>query len=814
MMTQDQKLAVLVVDDDHEVAAATARVLSHDSYRVRSCHDGPRALELIAEERPDLLLLDRQLPGMDGLDICRQIKRTPELADMLVVMVSGVHTGGGEQLEGLDAGADGYITRPVGNQELLARVRAFSRIAQRTNDLRQRAEQIVARDAAGKTATDIAHPETLLHELQVHQVELELQNDELRRTQQEVQDARDRWARLFRYAPVGYVTLDENGAIVAANDTFVAMLSLDGFGLQSTPLANLVHADDRHVFLSRLRAFLKAPDGKVIELRLRSMEGHDVDAALRAARLDAGAAPAAIRGQVIVAVFDVSELRRAQHHLAASQRRQQAIVENLPMGMALVSPDLSLQETNPTLRRWFELSEDPATPLPNCEQLMPDCPAVRSFADRRVHDGHVTRTIGGKPRSLHVTSGPVFSADGKVEAAVLLLEDITEREALRQQVAQAQKMEAVGQLAGGLAHDLNNSLQAVLGNVELVANAMKAADPAREDLGEALAAGRRASELIKHLLAFSRRQMLQRRPVDLDEAIPETLKIVRRLLPETMALDWTAGEKHAVVLADTIHIEQVVLNICINARDAMPAGGRLRLSTEVVSLTRDEIVESEVEPGVFYRITIKDEGHGIPSEHLPSIFEPFFTTKAPGKGSGLGLSVAYGIVRQHGGLIEVDSTPGEDTTFTISLPVVAQTIAPRDASEASVAAGGMGERVLVVDDDQAVRQVIGQLLERAGYQVCLAADGQEALAILKEQAPEIRVVLSDLVMPNMGGFELYKEIEERYPELRFVAMSGYGAEAIAEGFPATVAVLDKPCSGAALRGALQKTLKDGPSPRS
>lgn len=784
--SSDKSLFIVVVDGPDESVTDVLRRAGYDPVVCKSPSEvAPRA----ASARPDVVLVDGAL-DVDAAALSLEL-------DVPVIVCDGA-TSAGVNIERIRRDA------------VVARLEALAHREPPWSDLRRRAEDVLA----GRMRVQ---DEPVVHELRVHQIELEMQNEELRRTRREVELARDRWMGLFRFAPVGYVTIDEHGLIVAVNETLETMLSLGSSTVHGRPLSDLVHRDDRHVFLSRLRGFLKSPADKAIELRLVAGDGREVHATLRGTRVEPGSSPPGVGGHVLVAILDVTELRRVQSRLAVSERTHETIVENLPIGMALVAPDLSMRQVNTAMLRWFFEGERAGLPI-QCDGLVchggagpcEPCPVRATFDDRGTHERTVRRKVRGKDTTLQIRSSPVIGEDGRVEYAVLMVEDTTEKDALRQQVAQAQKMEAVGQLAGGVAHDLNNSLQAVLGNVELALTGLGADDEAGEDHEEALKAGRRASELIRHLLAFSRRQLMRRKPIDLHEHLPAMLDIVRRLQPATMRVEWQAGEVDAVVNADPIPIEQVVLNICINARDAMPNGGVLRVSTKVVDLTPKDIAgEAGVRPGPFLALTFEDEGHGIAPEHLKNVFEPFFTTKPQGEGSGLGLAVAYGIVRQHEGLLRVESTQERGATFTVLLPLVSSSPPKAPSSNDATVPIGLGERVLVVDDEVGVRRVIARHLERAGYDVLEASDGVEALALLEREDARIRVVLADLVMPNLGGAELLAEVRRRDLRVGFVVMTGYGSDATENGLPPDTAMLEKPYTKAALLRVIRRQIEAG-----
>ena len=357
--------------------------------------------------------------------------------------------------------------------------------------------------------------------------------------------------------------------------------------------------------------------------------------------------------------------------------------------------------------------------------------------------------------------------------------DITDRTQLEEQLRQAQKMEAVGQLAGGVAHDFNNLLTAIIGHLGLLQENRSLPPDMAESLAEISRAARRAANLTNQLLAFSRLQVINIRPLDLNEVITHLAKMLRRLLGEDIAMQLDFAPERLYFNGDAGMIDQVIVNLAVNARDAMPAGGTLRIATgsEVrVGRTADPL-SAQVRPAPFVCVTISDTGNGIPPDVLPRIFEPFFTTKEVGKGTGLGLATAFGIVQQHHGWIEVESESGRGTTFRIWLPRLAD--APETpGEEASLPpARGRGEVILLVEDEPAVREVGLKALRGQGYRVLAATNGQTALDIWAAHRHEIVLLLTDLIMPGgVSGLQLARQLQAEKPTLRVVYTSGYSRE--------------------------------------
>jgi PAS domain S-box-containing protein len=391
--------------------------------------------------------------------------------------------------------------------------------------------------------------------------------------------------------------------------------------------------------------------------------------------------------------------------------------------------------------------------------------------------------------------------------------DLSEHKALEAQLRQAQKMEAVGQLAGGVAHDFNNLLTVILSSITFMADDLSPDSKIRADLDEIHRAAYRAAELTKHLLAFSRKQVLRPRLLDVNKSVESVAGMLRRLLSADIALETKLDPAIWWVLADPGQLEQVLMNLALNARDAMPGGGLLRLRTENVVMdahaahTRHGLVG-----GAHVSLLVEDTGTGIDASILPKIFEPFFTTKGPGAGTGLGLATAYGIVKQSGGSISVDSEVGVGSRFTVLLP---RSSSPNEADVHAGTAATQpipaGDTILLVEDEATVRAAVRRMLDRFGYNVLEAGNGAEALRVFERSADRIDLLLTDVVMPGQGGRALAEQLVARRPQLRVLFMSGYTDDEILHRglLQPDAAFLEKPVTMDHLARALRQVLDRG-----
>ncbi|MGH9650141.1 MAG: ATP-binding protein, partial [Terriglobales bacterium] len=363
---------------------------------------------------------------------------------------------------------------------------------------------------------------------------------------------------------------------------------------------------------------------------------------------------------------------------------------------------------------------------------------------------------------------------------VSVMRDISDHRLLEEQLLQAQKMEAIGRLAGGVAHDFNNLLAIILGYSDLLQDALPEEGPARKHLAEIRKAGDRAATLTRQLVAFSRKQVLELKVFDLNAVVIENYKMLRRLIGEDVELLLEPDRQPAPVKADAAQMEQVIMNLAVNARDAMPRGGRLTIETANVALDATQVNRHVTMPaGAYVMLAMTDSGIGMDANTQARIFEPFFTTKEKGKGTGLGLATVYGIVKQSGGYIWAYSELGQGTTFKIYLPRAEEPIEPEPAAARIPAASLRGtETVLLVEDEESVRKLAAHCLREQGYTVLEASNGTEALQLSRERAEPIHLLVTDVVMPGMGGRDLAGQLIALRPDARVLFVSGYTGNAI------------------------------------
>jgi PAS domain S-box-containing protein len=506
---------------------------------------------------------------------------------------------------------------------------------------------------------------------------------------------------------------------------------------------------------------------------------------------------------------------RSQDALARGTRLLEQVLDNLPVGVWVLDRDGRIMFGNPAGRaiwggpRYLGLEESEAYRgwwADSGEPIAPgDWSATRAIlkGETSLNEAVNIETFTGAQKTILNSAVPLRSLGGEIIGAILVNQDITDQRAAEaalrrseEQLRHAQKMEAVGQLAGGIAHDFNNLLTGILSYSELMLHELRESDPLRGDLEQIRHAGQRAAALTRQLLAFSRRQVLQPRVLSLNATVGEVEAMLRRLLGADVSIQTELDPGLWYVLADPGQLEQVLVNLVMNARDAMPAGGVVTVTTANRLLqAADDARGNGVRPGGYVTLSVRDTGVGMDVPTQARIFDPFFTTKDPGKGTGLGLATVYGIVEQSGGHIAVESAPGQGATFTIFLPrhePGAGAVAPGQPGRRGLPTGH--ETLLLVEDEAAVRSSARRLLERHGYQVVEARHGRDALRILEEGERTIDLVITDLVMPEMGGREMVERVRARHPAMKVLFMSGYSERAVTSdgAMPAGTGFVEKP----------------------
>jgi two-component system cell cycle sensor histidine kinase/response regulator CckA len=527
--------------------------------------------------------------------------------------------------------------------------------------------------------------------------------------------------------------------------------------------------------------------------------------------------------RVVGIMWNITERKRAEEIVRESEARFRQLAENIQEVFWMTDPaKQQMIYISPGYEKIWghacaELYESPKLWLeaihPEDRERITSATITKQSAGTYDEEYRIERPDGNL-RWVRDRAFPVRDPHGGVFRIVGIAEDITRQKQLEEQFRQAQKIEAVGQLAGGVAHDFNNLLTVIRGGSELLLQAEHPGSPeSKELLQQIIAAADRAANLTRQLLVFSRKQVVQSQPLHLNELLENITKMLRRMVGEDIRFSCTFGPELPAVQADPGMLEQVVMNLVVNARDAMPQGGEVTIRTSFAPRRghgQESLLPSQTE--TYVRISVSDTGTGIAPEILPRIFEPFFTTKTADKGTGLGLATVYGIVQQHRGWVDVESELGQGTTFHVSLPAAATPPARPSTKQPAAKLQRGTETILLVEDETAVRTLVRSVFERHGYRVLEAASGKAALGIWRDHHSQIDLVLTDLIMPDgVTGVMLAEQLRSERPGLKIIFSSGYSPDSVLQNLPtgSHSRYLQKPYNPQILLQAVRECLDSG-----
>ncbi len=674
-------MKILAIDDNRDNLTALQAVISEfmPGGDLLTAPNGRRGLELALAEDPDVILLDIVMPGMDGYAVCHELKQDPLLQTIPVLFLTALRSDKDSRLKALEAGAEGFLNKPIDRIELTLQIRAMAKI---------KAAAIMRREA------------------------------------------------------------NERLSVLVAERTQALLLS-------QTATLNLIQ-----------------------DLRTENAARKQSESALK---------------QLATAIEQAAEIIMVTD--------AQGLIQYVNPAFELVTGYTRAESIGMNPRMLKSGQQDEAY----YRELW------TTIAGGNVwHGRFVNRKKNGALYTEEASISPVRAAAGEIANYVAVKRDITEDLSLQAQLNQAQRMESVGRLAGGVAHDFNNILQVIIGNVQWAVKQAGPDNPILPGLTEIQSAAQRAAELTRQLLAFARQQVVVPRQLDLNATVKSMLKMLRRLIGENIALVCAPGANLWPVRIDPSQIDQILVNLCVNARDAIDGVGRVRIATENVHV--DEFHAARHEDfinGDYVLLSVSDTGCGMEKTTADRIFEPFFTTKAVGKGTGLGLATVYGIVRQNQGHIAVYSELGKGATFRLYLPryLGADKAQDPDAPARTPARGS--ETVLLVEDDVSILKMSGRMLRELGYTVLAAATPEAGLRMADEYNGEIRLLLTDVIMPGMNGHKLSERIKLARPEIRCLFMSGFTADVIASHgeLEAGVHFIQKPFMMADLAAKLREILE-------
>jgi PAS domain S-box-containing protein len=853
---------ILIVDDRPVNREFLVTLLGHRGHRLLQAADGAEALAAAQAEHFDLVIADILMPTMDGYELVRRLRADPALARTPVIFYTAHYREREAQNLARACGVAHVLTKPCDPEVILRTVDAALGVAPPPcppppEPEFDREHLRLLTDKLSQKVDDLARVNERLTALVDLGLDLGSERDPQHLLRRFCHSARDILGA--RYAIVGILDSDglrlryfftsgmdaETAARLGSSDPGQGgparvLNELHGIRLHNpggdptalgfsssyppihawlgTPLVSpgrvygwlglldKVGAEEFSEEDQRLAGILAAQVGRIYE---NGSLYHDLLQQAAELQLEVGERQRA-----------EAALREGEEQIRKAQQRLEHVVVSSPAVLyTLTGADaasLRLDWISDNVREMLGYTEEEVfQPSRWHERVHPsDFPRVRAeienrlFAQDHLEDEYRFRHRDGKYRWIRSEMRVLRDAAGKPVEVVGSWSDVTERRNLEDQLRQAQKMEAIGQLAGGVAHDFNNLLTIINGYGQLLADRFPPGDPTRELLGEIIAAGNRAAGLTRQLLAFSRKAISDPRVLDLKRVVIDLDKMLRRLTGEDVQLSVTADPEVGAVKADPGQVEQVIVNLVVNARDAMPRGGRLTIELHNVELdetyTRAHV---DARPGPHVLLAVSDTGCGMDAATMARIFEPFFTTKGE-KGTGLGLATVHGIVKQSGGHVAVYSEVGRGTTFKVYLPRVEQQ-PPSGQSHAGLATVPHGsETVLLVEDEDGVRALTRHVLENCGYTILEACDGPGAVRLAGQHQGPIDLLVTDVVMPRMSGSEVAGRLAERYPGMKVLFLSGYTDDAVVRHgiLEAEVAFLHKPFSPASLAVKVREVL--------
>ena len=621
--------------------------------------------------------------------------------------------------------------------------------------------------------------------------------EEAKRLQEVIQRGKREWELTFDSVPDPIFLLDERCLVKRANRAATRILGLEFAQLIGRPCYEVLHAspeprpDCPH---QRMLATGKEERCDLEERRLGRFFDVTTTPLYSPERV--------LRGSVYV-MRNITTRKMAENALRESEQRFRELVKNATYGIYHSTVDGKFIDVNAALVAMLGYGSESELLALNPGADLYWHPGERGrLVDEQRQTGRIRgvevewKRKDGKPITVRLSGRAIHDKEGAVEGFEVIAEDVTERHALEKQLRQAQKFEAIGQLAGGVAHDFDNVVGAMMGWADLGLLDAPAGSRLRNCFEKIRDQARRASGLTRQLLAFARRQVLQPQNISLNQTVADVVSLLEKVLGAQVEVKTVLAPDLEAARADPTHIEQVLMNLCVNARDAMPNGGRMVIETSNVTLTEEDCRHRGYgKAGRYARLSVSDTGVGMDAATVERIFEPFFTTKEVGKGTGLGLSVVYGIVKQHDGFINVYSEPGKGSTFCVYLPAGSRVTPEQDEKALEPVRGGT-EIILLAEDHEGVRDMSREMLARLGYQVLLAADGEEAVRMVEAHRDRIDLVVLDVVLPKLNGPEAYARICAVKPDVPVIITTGYTAEApqLNDVTGKGVAVLQKPYS--------------------
>ncbi len=804
-MTMDTK--VLVVDDEPEVLFATSRILKETGYEVLNAETGQKALDLAREHLPDLILLDVVLPDMDGVEVCRSLKTGEMTSGIHVILITGKRLATDDKVFGLEEGADDYILRPIQNHELLARVKAQLRLVNAEKELKEHQrllEKFLERRSAELknekaehqlTACSLMESEKQCQDLvknlpgTAYQFVLSTEGDSY------FQYVGDNCLNLFGYHPEEilanpHLVFDR----IPQPDRDTVTRAIEASAVTMTPY-NVIH-----------RCIKKT--GERIWIHASSIPS---------LRPDGGIVWNGIG-------LDITERKRVEEALQESEAFLKNLIDAIPTPIFYKDRDGKYLGFNKAFETFFGEKKEKLIGKSVFDINPPELAEIYSAQDDKLFSGGGVQRYESQMKSARgrlcdfIFNKATFTdSKGNVAGLIGVLIDITDKKAKEEEnikliglLQQAQKLESIGNLAGGIAHDFNNILFPIMGLAELLVEDLAPDSLEHQNAQQILKAAERGSNLVQQILAFSRQTDHKMMPIRIQNVLKEVLKLARSTIPTNIDIKQHIQTDCGFVNADATQVHQIAMNLITNAFHAVEhTDGKINVRLKEVNLENKDVADLVIESGKYVTFTVCDTGCGIEPFNIKKIFEPYFTTKEQGKGTGLGLAVVYGIVKEHRGDIKVESELNEGTTFTVYLPLIEKSNG-KVSMEKNVNYKTGNERILFVDDEKLIVQVGTQMLERLGYHVTVQTSSLDALETFAANPNAYDMVISDMSMPNMTGDKLAKKLISIRSDIPIIICTGF-SEQIDKGKADSIGIkgfLLKPIAKSRMAQMVRKVLND------
>ena len=823
----EQRTTILVIEDEEILRESLVDYLEDRNFRVLSAENGKAGLKILDQEQPSLILTDLRMPEVDGLEVMRRAKE--KFPDIPLIVVSG--TGNiGDVITALRLGAHDYVLKPIEDMAII--LHAVENSLERVRLLRENREYQL----------------NLEHKVAARTLEIEAANEQLRGINQRLRKVVETTRSLSmcqETGDFGLRLLEEFANHMQATGGSIYLV--EEAGLRRLHALGSDHSHDfipfplpensvlKHTIEGRSPLLIQ-DIGEDPRVEPSGWKGYQNGSLLTFPLLNeengiAGiitlhnkSAPPFINQDkdigAILAAHSCETLRavRVMNKLRESEARFRELVELLPEAIFETDLDIRPLFINQRVFEMFGYTQEDLDRNPmgfNIFTPEDRKRAVQNFSRRLAGENIGTQEYTGLrkdgsrfPMLMHAV--PLYR-DGEVVGSRGIVIDITESKKVEEELHQAQKMESIGRLAGGVAHDFNNMLSVILGRTDMAHSKIDAADPLHADLEEIRKAATRSANLTRQLLAFARKQAVVQQVLELNDTIGGLLTMLKRIIGEDIDLDWQPGENLWLIKIDPSQIDQIIMNLCVNARDAIDNIGKITIKTEN-TVINDTYRSGRTGflPGEYVLVTVSDTGHGMDQNILSHIFEPFFTTKEVGKGTGLGLATVYGIVKQNNGLIDVRSEPGQGTSFEIYLPRYASGLETPRKHSAKQPVNVNRLTILLVEDEPPMLDVVTEMLEMMGNTVIAAGTPDQAFALAKMHTGQINLLITDVIMPTMNGRDLAQALLSRYPTLRCLFISGYTEDVIAHHgvMEGDVHFIQKPFSRRDLAAGIEKVFAE------